>query len=422
MKMNFKYVSMMACAALMAGFTSCSNDDDAIDNGIVPNGESAKVIISLTQAAQGTRATETATDEEKAIKNATLYVFGAGKKLVAEEVLNNATGENTLTIETGTNYFYVAVNKNDDVVSTDFVVGTTTMEQVAKTVLTLASIDDLTDASKGFFMTNVGKPLEKIIKPSTTGAENKITIPVGRAVAKVAINLADDADQPEDGTLALDSYQMGGNQKSMYLFPVFSGTDLLTPSYDLTYDENTADKYFALGGKVNAGDPTYVVENATKERPAIQGKSTHALIKGIYTPATWLDANGGATTPSSDGTFYRVYDTKNGVFFTEFYAEKPADKANNEVAKYEGGICYYSYFIGDGEIDIKRNNYYKVNLVAVSGVGANQPDENKDLDGNPFEPQLPPVIDPEKPIKEDAKIIVDLEVLPWTVETVEGGI
>ena len=108
---------------------------------------------------------------------------------------------------------------------------------------------------------------------------------------------------------------------------------------------------------------------------------TGIVFKAKYTPA--------GITAESDGSFYQ-YNNKFYGTLDQIKNELgvgyigPADMERYGITKYEGGICYYTYWIkhaddGDDtkvspmEYAIVRNNIYQINVTGVSGIGTVTP-------------------------------------------------
>ncbi|WP_163218571.1 Mfa1 family fimbria major subunit [Bacteroides sp. 224] len=418
--MNFKHVSMIACAALMAGFSSCSNDDDAaVNGGLMTSGEPTRAVISLTQATT-TRVAAGATDSEKALKNATLYIFNASEQLVKAVPFADPTATETVDLTTGSHYFYAAVNKT----GLPTIAAGTSMSDVEKTVLSISSLDDITNATNGFFMTNATKPIAQNIVKSTDGADNKINIQVGRAVAKIDFILDANATQPTYGELSGISYKIGGNQNKMHFFPIMEGGNLLTPYYNKAYD---AANYLTPTTYTASGTGAYAMENSNDgtTTPLVQGKVTYAYIKGVFAPKAVLNADGTDGSASTDGTFYRLYDETAKAFTAGFYnAEPSVVPADHKVAKYDKGECYYGFWMNPtGKYTINRNNLYNVTLKFVNEIGTNSEAGDVDENGDPLDPTNPnPPIKPTDPIEEETKLQATIEVLDWNPVEQNGGI
>lgn len=108
---------------------------------------------------------------------------------------------------------------------------------------------------------------------------------------------------------------------------------------------------------------------------------TGIVFKAKYTPA--------GITAESDGSFYQ-YNNKFYGTLDQIKNELgvgyigSADMERYGITKYEGGICYYTYWIkhaddGDDtkvspmEYAIVRNNIYQINVTGVSGIGTVTP-------------------------------------------------
>ncbi|WP_163174328.1 Mfa1 family fimbria major subunit [Bacteroides sp. 51] len=414
--MNFKYV-MMACA-LTLGFASCSNDDEVDNGGIIPNGEPTVARIRLSQSGPDTRATKPTEGNEGKIKNAIIYIFDATAKFEKAVPLTKTEMDNgeLVTITTGSHYFYAAVNPDGLTLPT--IDEGTSLEEAKKKVLSSLTMAKLTNPA-GFFMTNVSDALAKNIVVSEDGSENDIKIEVGRAVAKVNVDLAAGITVT-DGTFTDMKYRIGGNPKQMHLFPVYDGGILNTPLRDVAYTDgnymfsNDSENY------IDGATATYATENSAPNT-ALQGKATHAWVKGVYTPKDMTLV---------DGNFWRVYDKsekawKAGIYASEDDAVNIGNGGSREgVVKYAGGTCYYAFWITDEnaaeKYTVSRNNYYDIKIQSVAKIGTNTEEGDKDIDGDPITDPVNPPVKPTDPIEESTKMKVSINVLPWNL--VETGV
>lgn len=420
MKMNFKYVSMMACAALMAAFTSCSNDDTDVD-GLLPNGEMTTARFTLTQTGSATRAVDAApTDDEKAVKSATLYVFDSSQLLekVVPFTANTSTSP-VVEITSGGHYFLAAVNAP---AVTGITEGTSTLSAVEKTIVdvTLAGIT----GTNGFFMTNINGAVAKNLAANT---DNDIEIKVGRAMAKVAVACTGAGNTTtltgEKGKLTDVKFVTANNPKKMHYFPVIEESIYKAPYYaNEAIDTDNylpalafGDTYTAISAlSVAPGTDSYLIENANKV--VRKGNMPYLLISGKYVPAAGenlknSDNTAEATLPV-DGTFYRLYNVDNDEYYEVYIiadnkaAIDPADFTDDvlpttdpsgkgkghvvNVIEYKEGVCYYAFALENknnvaptSKHTAKRNVYYDVTLSQVLDAGASVPNVNGNYgDGN----------------------------------------
>lgn len=462
--MNLKNL-LIACAVLMAGFTSCSNDSDTDNSGVVANGKPTVAKITLTQKGSSTRAASTTkepTDAEKVINKATLYIFNAAKTFVKQVdfdvVASPNSASKTVELTTGTHYFYALVNYPGTAPS---FTGTPTLAAVIADVnnqMSLTALRQITGATNGFLMSSIGEPVSQIlVEANQVQAENElyntITLPVGRAMAKVnaSFEIANAAtDQPATGTLGSVQYQGANNPSTMYALPNYVVNQLQTP-YFTTYSTNTVDQtqYFptlpndfsmspstdwvdADGVEANA---IYMVENSNQTPK--EGNSSFVLLKGVFSPNAAYCYSGtdgtklsAAIVPgtvdaevsfwcasTADGKVYkkRFFDSDpDGTILTQLTNEVKDGNTYTQAIKYYNGEAYYPFFLQDdtkseriAKYTTARNNYYGVTITSVSDLGANTPSG---------------VITPENPLGAEAWIKGKIEILDWNTVTQSGGI
>lgn len=450
MKVNLKNV-MIACAALMAGFTSCSNDADTDNTGIIPNGKATVAKITLTQQGSSTRAvTQTPTDAEKEIKTAALYIFNANKTFVKKEdfvvtPLPTNTATATVELTTGTHYFYALVNYPGT--TPDFPVNTTLAAATAHTnnLIALADMSTITTGTTGFLMSSIGEPVAKDLIESTeatAGANNPVVLKVGRAMAKLATNFtaAAASEQPITGTLGSVKYQGANNPKAMFALPNYVVGQLQAPYFaDVTVDQS---KYFPtlpndltpMTGWVDAdGDEdkaVYVAENSNQTPK--EGNSTFVLLKGVFSPKADYcydkDYNKLSSAIATGNSFWcATTDDGSVVHKKVFFDAVPTTTALEDLTadlndgnvytktiEYKNGESYYPFFLQDvmqanrvAKFTTARNNYYGVTITSVNDLGSNTPGG---------------VIKPETPLGAEAWVHGTIDILNWTVIEQSGGI
>lgn len=476
--MNFKYVSMLACAALMAGFTSCSNDEDG---GKSVNGEGVKARFSLKQASATRAASATPTDAEKEIYTAKVYIFDAGQRLEKVLEFTNSTTEMETTVSSGQHHFLAAVNYTDIAGMTE---GTTTLAAARKIIRELTAASDILSASRpGYFMTNVEDISQNLASTEGTDAVVEVVIPVGRAMAKVNLacvggDNATSLNGPQ-GKLVDVKYMTANNPKQMYNFPVLESGVYMTPFYaqDVANWMPVADqqaKYFpfvafsdsytAISGKSIAPDvQTYLIENSN-ETPR-KHSAAYLLISGKFEPAAWVDADNKAASASADGTFYRLYNYNNDEYYDYYINATSAEAivanldkfafkdlesgATINVIKYAEGKAYYAFYLKNknnvaptSQYSAKRNVFYDVTLDQVLSAGASVPNiegnaNGTDENGNPITKPgdyIPGTGGGDggesnnnhgggpDPIEGTSKIEGTITILPWTVVDQNGNI
>jgi len=449
--MNLKCVAI-ACAVLMAGFTSCSNDSDTDNSGIVPNGNSTVAKITLMQKSNATRDADAkpgATPEESEIKTATLYVFNSEKKLVKQ--VNFPKGADTQTVEltTGTHYFYALVNSPKvPAIAANTPLEAATVQAVNE--MNLASLEEINGTEFGFLMSSLGEPVRiDLVEAveSQAGTKNPVVLPVGRAMAKVnaKFEIADpETDQPITGALSQVQYQGANNPKAMYQLPNYVGGQLQTPYFkDASvvtnkYFPKLVDDFTMTDGWVDAdgveANAIYMIENSNQVPK--EGNSSFILLKGLFTPKAEYCYDGQTGAPLGQGipagtTFWCAFTAEDPDFPVHkrrFYNQQPTASVLEELTtllddgynytlsvEYNNGITYYPFFLRNDAAtnDIAkhttaRNSYYGVTITSVNNLGANTP--------------FGVIPNPETPLGVIAWVEGTIEVLPWNVINQSGSI
>lgn len=166
------------------------------------------------------------------------------------------------------------------------------------------------------------------------------------------------------------------NEYEIY-FPTYtnwSAIDWKTPNSEITSEQKG----------VTYGFLDYTQENvvlADIAKTQCAKYCTGIVFKAKYIPA--------GITAESDGSFYQ-YNNKFYGTLEQIKKELgvgyigPADMEGYGITKYEGGICYYTYWIkhaDDGkdtkvspmEYAIVRNNIYQINVTGIHGIGTVTP-------------------------------------------------
>ncbi|WP_163215319.1 Mfa1 family fimbria major subunit [Bacteroides sp. 519] len=454
MKMNFKYV-MLACATLMAGFTSCSNEENLDGAEIIPNGKATVAEIVLTQQANSTRAislSSTPTAAESVINKATLYIFNASKRLVKQVDFAPTTNVKTVELTTGTHYFHALVNHpgTAPVFSANSTLAAVTAH--LNNEIPLTNIGFITTGPSGFLMSTLGDPVAKNLVEATeaeAATKNPVELKVGRAMAKLKtlFEATDRAtQQPATGVLGNVKYQGANNPNKMYALPNYVGTQLEAPYFTTYSDPNVVDqtKYFPTlpgdftmtTGWVNAdgaeSNIVYLVENSNKTPK--EGNSTFVLLKGTFSPEATYCYNGadgtelGSAIPTGTTFWCAATADKKIVYKKKFFNSAPTSavlaalttnlndgNTYTEIIEYNNGEAYYAFFLQDelqstrvAKFTTARNNYYGVTINSVSDLGANTP---KGV-----------VPDKETPLGAKAWVQGTITILNWSTVTQTGGI
>lgn len=490
---------------------SCTKDVDNPQGGGgeggVVEGIPTYATVSLSQrTGAGTYAgavdyvngTSQASEVEKKITDAVVLVFNSDDVLenyvkFADTELATAPYAKTFATTTGKKRLYALANLEDYSAIENIFNGQTAankkLSNVCKVIQEITTIEDATTNNK-FWMSNVyklGATIEDqvtVLNVNQTTVEggngddpatNNFKVYIGRMTGKVTLSFSDAlVVNSKDGTFDKDNaeYRVRNNPKRFYTFPVYEGTQLISPYYNRTYDlpnptdyadanTNVGKNDFFDNGHDDGGNHTFVLtatdsyltENSPKE--AKRHKVTFLSIKAKWTPskdALFLDANGSVagdlsgTIAGNRGTFYRVQKWENGKivgYCPGIYAETPTNwtdvggtpgngagalntaVADRNAAKasvdpcylivtYDQGMAYWAYWMRsrlDGTIAEKyalKRNNH-YKVNIISVDGVGEPTEDDNLDKD-------------EDLEADASMKATIEVLNWNVVDIEGGI
>ena len=433
MKKNF----ILGLAAIsMLSFASCETDPAAEKNPAddVVEGIPTTATITLTNA-PSTMATENGTPPESDFAEATLYVFNNAdvlESIVPFSVEDVDAKKVTFQTTTGAKRLFVCANMNDILANFNFKTVTTAatptegtkLDAFKKTQAAIADFTSITGAGK-FWMTNLeAQPAQKTV---TASGENKFTVTIGRACAKVRLSLGTGV-VGSGGTLDNLKFKTKNNPDKMYLMPVYEGANytgkqLLTPYYGATtqgtYIDGSAQVSFSTEGGIS-----YLTENSNAT--ILAGKASYLEVEGIWTPNVdqILDKDGNPGAALTNNDFWRVA-LKSGGVITGYkpgcYNELPSTGqigSGNEAIKYTGGKCYYAIYLQDKNAGsdkelplrytVKRNTLFDVVISSISGPGANDPGGV--------------VPDPTKPVETVVSMEVNITIAPWTIANLSAGI
>lgn len=368
--------------------------------------------------------------------------------------------------------------------------------KVIQEITTIADAADNTLDQENFWMSNVyklGATIEDqvtVLNVDQTAVEggngddatkNNFKVYIGRMVSKVTPTFADNlVINSGDGTIEIKNeqnavvaeYRVRNNPTRFYTFPVYEGTQLISPYYNRTYDlpnptdyddanTNVGKNDFFDNGHADGGNHTfvkiatdsYLTENSPQE--AKRHKVTFLSIKAKWTPsedALFLNANGSVagdlsgTITGNQGTFYRVQKWQGGKivgYCPGIYAQTPQkwhevgtvvteetgegklgdaaidrnDAKQNGgylIVEYTDGIAYWAYWMRsrlDGTIAEKyalKRNNH-YKVNIISVDGVGEPTEDDNLDKD-------------EDLEADASMKATIEVLNWNVVDIEGGI
>lgn len=391
---------------------SCTKDVDNPNSpggggeGGVVEGIPTYATVSLSQrtgagtyagAADYVNGTSPASEVEKKITDAVVLVFNSDDVLenyVKLDVVTEGVGPDQTTVvkktfatTTGKKRLYALANLEDyskiEAIFNGQTAANKKLSNVCKVIQKIADISVATADNK-FWMSNVyklGATIEdqvNVLNVDQTTVEggggddatkNNFKVYIGRMVSKVKPTFAADlVINSGDGTIEKDKhgkvvaeYRVRNNPNRFFSFPVYEGTQLISPYYNRTYDlpnptdyadgnTNVGKNDFFDNGHEDGGNHTfvkiatdsYLTENSPKE--AKRHKVTFLSIKAKWTPnanAIILSADGSyaadqetaltkitsaAGTGGNDGTFYRVQKWENGLitgYCPGIYADIP---------------------------------------------------------------------------------------------------
>lgn len=489
---------------------SCTKDVDNPNSpggggeGGVVEGIPTYATVSLSQrtgagtyagAADYVNGTSPASEAEKKITDAVVLVFNSDDVLenyvkFEDAELATAPYAKTFATTTGKKRLYALANLEDYSAIENIFNGQTAankkLSNVCQVIQQIADISGATTDNK-FWMSNVYK-LGATIEDQVTvekGDENtnNFTIYIGRMTGKVSLTFAAQlAIKSNDGTFdkANAQYRVRNNPKRFYTFPVYEGTQLISPYYNRTYDLPNPTDYADDNTNVGKNDffdnghnadgthafvahnvDSYLTENSPKE--AKRHKVTFLSIKAKWTPdakALLLDADGsiaddaaatldkitGAAPTGNGGTFYRVQKWENGKivgYCPGIYAVTPTNwtdvggtpgndagalntaAADRNAAKASVDPCYLIVTYDQG---MAYWAYWMRSRLDGTIAEKYALKRNNHYNVNIIsvdgvgEPTEDDNLDKDEDLEADASMKATIEVLNWNVVDIEGGI
>jgi len=512
---------------------SCTKDVDNPNSpggggeGGVVEGIPTYATVSLSQrtgagtyagAADYVNGTSQASDVEKKITDAVVLVFNSDDVLenyvtldvVTEGVEPDQTTvvKKTFATTTGKKRLYALANLEDYSAIEKIFNGQTAankkLSNVCKVIQQIADISGATTDNK-FWMSNVyklGATIEdqvtvlNVNQTTVAGgngddpATNNFKVYIGRMVSKVTptfaadlvINSGDGTIETKDDAVVAE-YRVRNNPKRFYTFPVYEGTQLISPYYNRTYDLPTPTDYddantnvgkndFFDNGHEDGGNHTfvkaatdsYLTENSPKE--AKRHKVTFLSIKAKWIPnanALLLDADGSiaddaaatlkkitdatdAVPAGNGGTFYRVQKWQGGKivgYCPGIYAETPerwtdvggtpgngagalnSAVADRNAAKASEVACYLIVTYDQGMAYWAYWMRSRLDGTIAEKYALKRNNHYKvniiSVDGV-GEPTEDDNLDKDEDLEADASMKATIEVLNWNVVDIEGGI
>jgi len=461
MKQNIFYTGVLTLSLMM--FYGCSNETGD-DPKVNPRGEEKEVQVLFksainndTKADFGTRAgeIETATDLEKDFDRSKimLYVYDENGNLEFQE--ENITlppdpdNSYTITITTGTKYFYAFANTGNFSVTAKQSRG-----EFERQILDVVIEEDEalhkslpTTAGNGtdrkFFLGTLWGVQTKIDAGVDYVNTKPITLDIGRNIGKVKLHGVLLREDPSDtysvlkGELGPDKeYRIGAVPQKSYLVGQYTGK---------TYPGSPTDEYSTVTSAVHTEGPGeenkpntiftsypfkpvselptgndpltdyfYLVENTTAiDDKGLQyfNNTTHIRLKTKYIPdpsEVWDDelTASGAQLEAS-GTFWTVIKDNQRYITNATPITSTPGVDPLSIKKYENGLQYHLIPIQNPNLDfakkpelknaVLRNHYYEIKILGIRDLGYAVDDEG----------EIIPI-----PVEQDVKVII--EVKDWS--------
>lgn len=460
-----------------------------------------------------------ATAAEKKINDAAVLVFNNNDVLENFVKFENADIDaepyaKTFATTTGKKRLYALANIGDDnyqkieAIFNGQTAADKKLSNVCKVIQEITTIADAADNTldqENFWMSNVYK-LGATIEDQVTvlnvdqttvekgdgddPATNNFKVYIGRMVSKVTpkfaadlvINSGDGTIETKDGKVVAE-YRVRNNPKRFYTFPVYEGTQLISPYYNRTYDLPTPTDYADDNTKVGKNDffdnghedggnhtfvkaatDSYLTENSPKE--AKRHKVTFLSIKAKWIPnanALLLDADGSiaddaaatlkkitdatdAVPAGNGGTFYRVQKWQGGKivgYCPGIYAETPTNWTDvggtpddtpgalftkvddRNAAKASATPCYLIVTYDQGMAYWAYWMRSRLDGTIAEKYALKRNNHYKvniiSVDGV-GEPTEDDNLDKDEDLEADASMKATIEVLNWNVVDIEGGI
>nr|WP_308571098.1 Mfa1 family fimbria major subunit [uncultured Prevotella sp.] len=493
---RFKSLFMLGVLAMGLGLTSCSSDDPLSSSTAAEKGNTY-VAVSLSMPQSGTRAGSdynyigdwVGNDDIKKVDiylsdgtNVTDNEFTVGDG--TDDGYTVTTSDNNIVLKPkkaikttpGTKSVYVVINQNDVIKTELEKTATADFEKAYKTVglslkstgnsttpitsaSQIASEETATDKTQHdvIAMTNssevsinVAAGIREAQTLTETDPQNRITVSVQRAVARVMVttdstsyavtsNPTSTTAGTRIGRISNITWALAQGENSLY---VQQNSGYETPSYtwvssDADYISNAGNRYDYSGLFENpaseketisgttvptlsaykaldeAGDNKAAVlsslglnDNAVNGKFILptthtygadgsstgyrKGNTAYVLVRAKFTPAAYADGG----TANTDGTFFLG---ANGKYYTTAGNAVDPTKggvAGQTVAKYVGGkVLYYAWLNPDNvatpyNSPVLRNNIYHIHITGFKTIGTNW---------NPLYPENPNATNPTNP-------------------------
>lgn len=424
MKRSFKYI-LLPALSLLVGFSSCTKDDES-GQQIELAAKAAYLNLSLSQSRLGeTYATPVdgnATENEIKVSQVDVFIYKQSDGLLvkhatidgsaftyntAETTKDSYTTTQKIETTTGAKQIVVGVNLPQSIITSIVSAGNIGGVSTALSV----SLSDLTSSTSGIAMFSSGvtsaSPVEDTADPA-----NSVSVAVKRLVAKVAVREeASLGKSLAQGTLSDLRFGIRNGNTRLYPLQQTQAGVVTDPNWAAgswaadQFTQAASGDYIAVNASSLAGSSLichYAMENTSQQQT--ERETTYASVRAAFVPDAFSDGTGaskGSNTGSAPSTFWMV-SLANGVSYY-FNVETEADTflaANSGSTKklYTGGYCYYNLFLNpSNSYSTLRNEFYKVTITRILGLGNPSAEDNGDV-----------VIAP------TAQIEATIEILPWT--------
>lgn len=420
------------------------------------------------------------------IKTLSLYIIDEDKPTDQPEAhhftednlhLDGATGKVTMTpfrTKSGRKTVYAVINITDPIKTalngatnkTDFDIAYKKEYEAFSASAPIASLDNRKDV-----IVMTGKPVTQDIKPNVSALNapdlNNVPIILTRAAARVSVTTT--AQEKSAGVYEIKATLPDGNtrvfgeisdlkwsvaqyEKKFYLLQrddrqspsyswVTNNTDYTTEApnrYDYTH--LSSDKFLGVKHIASYGIPELesveykYISETTHEKATVltdpmtsgyrKGNTTYVLIKGKFTPANdmWADGQKDLLLPDGD-LFYGLATQK---FYSSEQAAKTAGNNDRKIVTYKKGMVFYFLWVNPNEVNmtkwsmspVYRNNIYNVDIRSFQNIGLSgnplnpDPDPNRPDKPDPDDPDTPK---PEEPLPtEKTFMVATITITPWT--------
>lgn len=315
-----------------------------------------------------------------------------------------------------------------------------------------------------------GKPAEKKIEPNVSALNapsiNNVPITLTRSAARVSVTTTATEKTPGTKEYEVKATVTGGTTKTFgtisnlvwsvaqfeKTFYLLQKDDRKSPSYDwitngdyiteapnrYDYTHLSSDKFFELTRVGSYGlhevatvKYKYISETTHKDATNLadpmtsgyrKGNTTYVLIKGQFTPADdmWADGEKANWNPGND-FFYGLATQK---FYSTQQKAENAGNATNKVVTYKKGMVFYFLWVNPNVVDmtkwamspVYRNNIYNVNIKSFQNIGLS----GNPLNPDPNDPDKPDPDDPDNPKPDDPLptektfMVATITITPWT--------